>query len=365
MMAPGLSDWGNVSFHSGMGSRTSSKPVMTDTPSVQPPSALLLRNLSGLWGAATSVVRARGMAIVGTALLVWSVFAGVLILVVRANVNVSEASRLYEQLVNPNAILEIDATQSAAQEIASGTWLFHGWGGVATGLVLLVVLYLLCATTANIAVTEQSYAWLTDQRKASFAGSLVRALRRSLPGSIILAIYLSVVVLLVAATTAVGGVGAYMALSTLVPDASLIVQTATTLVFATLGLMAGAAIAVWVYTVWSVSPYAVALSPHPWSALSQSQALTKGHRLDVFIRLLLVLVVVGVLTAVLSLPFDALLGVLPFVVGGIAPFAIAMYLRVAISAVSPLISTAALLSVYLDLGGATPARGRGESQPDT
>lgn len=312
-----------------------------------------------------SVVRARGLAIVGTALLVWSAFAGVLLFVVRANVNLLEAERLYGQLVDPNAILELGATQSAAQEVVSGSWLFHGWNGLAAGLAFLVVLYLLCASTANIAVTEQSYAWLTDQQKASFTGCLVRALRRSIPGSVILAVYLSVVVALAIAGAAVGGFGAYAVLGALVPDASLVMQTATTLVFAALGLMAGTALAVWVYTIWSVSAYAVALSPRPWSALSQSQTLTKGHRLDVFIRLLIVLLVVGLLTAVLSLPFDALLGALPFVVGGLAPFAIALYLRVSISAISPLISTASLLSVYLDLGGATPTRGRGESQPDT
>jgi hypothetical protein len=122
-----------------------------------------------------------------------------------------------------------------------------------------------------------------------------------------------------------------------------------------LGFLAAAGVAAWVYTIWSVSPYAVALSSRPWGALGQSQRLTRGNRLDVFIRVLLVTLAVAMALAVATLPVDLLLGLLPFAGGGIVSLLLALYVRAMISALSPLVTTSSLMTMYVDLGGEVPS----------
>lgn len=318
-------------------------------PAAPPPR---LRGIGPLFSAAWSVVRARGLAIVATACLAWFLFAVVASILLSLVVDVPRFNALYENVLsatsNPLAATTINQD---LDQLVGGNWLRYGWAGLfAVGLVLLLV-YLLCAATASIAVTEQAYAWLEQGRKASVLQGLRRGAARALPGTAILGAYYLVIATIMLLGMAIGGVAGYFLGRALTGGEESLAPGFAALGGVFLGLLAGTAGAVWVYTIWSVSPYAVALSARPWTALGQSRRLTQGNRLEVFIRLLLVTLAATFALAVLTLPFDFLIGLIPLTLGGIAPLLVVLYLRIVISALSPLITTSSLMTMYVDLGG--------------
>lgn len=316
-----------------------------------------LRSIGNLFAATWSIIRARGLAIVATALIVWLSFAVVAAVLVNTFIDVAAFGEIFSILtssLSPESLSEIEKINEQWEALISGEWLLHGWSGLAVLGLVLLFLYLLAVVIASISVTDQSYSWLVLGRRANLFSTLGKGLKRAVPGAAILgAYYLAIFVVVVGGMTA-GGFAGYFVVAAVTGGDSGIAEVAAVAAGAVLGLVGGIAVSLWLYTVWAVSPYAVALSSHPWSSLGQSRKLTKGSRLDVFIRVLIVTIIVGITLSIIAAPFDFLIGLVPLTAGGLGPLLLVLYLRSVISALSPLVTTASLMSMYVDLGGQTP-----------
>lgn len=267
-------------------------------------------------------------------------------------VDVARLSAIYSNLTETSTvILDSGSVQADLDALFSGDWLYFGWGGLGLVGLALFFLYILTAAIASIAITDQSYFWLQRGQKLNVFSGLRAALGRAAPGSVILGVYYLTVTFSVLLSMAAGAGVGFLAASAFVSDIGDIIVVLAAAVGILLGSFVGIGIAIWLYTVWSVSPYALALSSRPWSALGQSQKLTRGNRLDVLIRIILITLVVAIALYLVTLPLDIALGFVPLAPGGFVVLAVILYARILLSALSPLVTTASLMTMYVDLGG--------------
>jgi len=321
-------------------------------PSPSPHNLGGLRGLGPLFTAAWSVVKNRGLTIVSTAATVWIFFSLVAALLVFWTVDIARLNAIYSNIMGvSSAILDAASVQADIDTLLSGSWLYFGWSSLLPVGLILFFLYTLTAAVASIAITDQSYFWLERGQKLSIFRGLRAALGRAVPGAVILGAYYLSVTFSVLFFMGLGGVLGFIGASAFVSDSGDIIIVLVAAAGIILGSVAGIGVAVWLYTVWSVSPYALALSTRPWSALSQSRKLTRGNRLDVLIRIILVTLLVGVILYAITFPFDVALGFIPLASGGLGVIALVLYVRVLLSALSPLVTTASLMTMYVDLGG--------------
>lgn len=311
-----------------------------------------LRPLGAFAKESWNTLRYRGGAIISIAVLVWIVFAVYATALIQWSVDLPRVGSIYSRLLDTSVASNPGALNQDVEAFVSGDWLKAGWWGLVVALLCLAGGYLLSSAVATIAVTHQSYAWMAQRKRLHPLTSIRYGLRRALPGASLLGTYL-VAVICVVVTLLTFGAALGIFLADIFLTAEPAAQIAAGLIGGLLGGVFGIVMAIWVYTRWSLSPYAVALSSNPWTGLRQSARLTKGHRLDVLIRLILVLVAVGFALAAISLPVDLILGFLPLMSSALLPLVLVLYVRIIISALSPLLSAASFTTMYVDLGGDT------------
>lgn len=297
-----------------------------------------LRGLTALFLTAFQIVKARGLNMLLLSFSVWFFWglAGVASLL--ALVNVGEVNKVREVFFN--VFTGQVVWEEAERTLSSLQLLKYSLDLSILVLSLLGIFYFIVVSLTHTAVSHQAYCFLEAGRRASYRESLLHALHRVVPGSSLLLFWYLICFGSVLFSIGILGYLPWLFTSNIW----------FSLLGGLVGLLVGLVCAVWLYTRWSLSGYAVALSKRPWGALSLSSRLTKGSRWAVFGRVVLIAFTVALVISTLSAPLDLVSSVVPW---GFALLLIFLVFRVLLSAVSGALTAAASTSMYLDLGGDT------------
>jgi len=295
-----------------------------------------LRDIPSLAAAGVKVAKARWKTMLALSTLVWSLWASVVAAAVAISIDVGSVSRKYTEITA--FVSDPEKTEDVLASIFSINFLKSGGGVFFACVVLVAIGYFLAASVANTALAYQAYRFLTFSEKAGFWVSLRHALKRAAPGSVLISFWYLVCFSLVILGGFIFGVASFFA-----------TENAWFAVAASLvGVLGGLILSIWLYTRWSLTGYAVALSQHPWLGLAVSSRITRGSRWGVLGRIVLISLVVSIIVSALGAPFNVLVSFLPF--GYVLLFSL-LLVRVMLSAVSGVLTGATSTSMYLDLGG--------------
>lgn len=334
-------------------------PIYAPMTTPQSASPQRLRDIGAYFSAAFSTLRHRGGPIVSIAVGVWLIAGAVMAALVVLTVDsarmlavLRESSTLSNEAIGDSGIyVGSSASGLSVDEFLSGEWLNFGWGGLIAAVVLATLCYFYASGVCSVAITDQAFRWTFLGEKARVGSSLLWGLKRGLPAFVYLVVLSLVGIILIFGFAALGGFAGYaIGLSTSSSFWGVVLMVLGVVV----GAVVGVAFFFWFYVVFSVSPYAIALSDSPWKGMLISARLTKRSRWALWGRIILTLILVAVTLSVVSLPLDVMSAVLPSVAPSITTLAALLILRMLISALGSALSVSSLATTYVDLGGSTP-----------
>lgn len=298
------------------------------------PAPRRLRDVTALLRAAWQVTVARGLMMVALSATAWAAWAAVAFAALAWTVDLPAVTALVRDIT-----ADTDSQQASVDALLAGGWRRAGLPGLLAAGAIAAGGYVAAAAIANTAVTFQAYHYLEHGQRRGFAESFRHAGARSAPAMAFLAFWYTVTLL-------VAVVLPFSVWLLAVQSGSVSVLPAVALLAG--GVLAGAAVVLWLYARWSLAGYAVALSLHPWEALRTSARITRGSRWLVLGRLILIGLAVSFAVSTAIGPVNGAAGLVP---PSVVLIVLLLASRVVSSAVSGTLIGAASTSMYLDLGG--------------
>jgi hypothetical protein len=306
-----------------------------------------LRPLSGYFDSVISVAKHRGLALLTEAAVIWGLFAVATValsyaVIDRGVVNdiilhVTRILTLAEQLGVSSPTL-LGLKEYLSNTLTTGEWLRYGYTTSAVILFAWFVFYVFTVSVATTTSVYQAWEWLTSETRTPVWVAIRYGLKRAPRAAFGFLMWVTVLAF-VSVVFIYAPVGFFIFRD----------QLWLAVLVGLLGAGVSFVVFLWLASKWALTSQAAALAgDQSFRVLRESSQVTKGSRLAVLGRWLLLGMVVSLVTGAILTPLPYIAGMLP---SGMGTFVTVFCFRVALTATQGVFNAAGNTSVYIDLGG--------------